>query len=552
MAQKVNPISLRLDKTNRTFDSSWFNNSNYTYLLKKDIKIQSYVNVILKQIKYSSARYLILNLPNKTKINVFFYNPNKNRRNTSKIFYLNNKKKNKKLKKNFLNKKYAETSIKQNRVFQFLSLNFKNEIFNYNSTNKQNFNLPFNRKNTYGVEKITLLHLIKKLNTFLMKYFLVKYFSLKNNYVGLHLKENILFNYTMNFVIFQIYKKKMVYTVHFFQSAVQIYKKSMIDKQNESFYKANSIQNEDYKNLNKNKFILNSNSVLDAKLGILNNLHKIHVNSKLQEKQFNIVTNSYNYLNKFKKNYTNLEFFNEYKFLCAFNNFLDSTVNEKLKKKFMFVEENDFNKKIFSRNNQRNQNYYNISIINNQCFNKTYKIYCNLSESYKYYNFIFFKNKNTNINNECKTFFNNVYYRNSLLIANPLYKNHMESIICNNYHNNVELRFFKTTNMFTNALFLINEIVYYIEKKVPFFKIKNYILRLLTQQKSIFLNVKGIRIMCSGRIGGKSKKAQRSKIQNFKYGETSLHVFSSKIDFQSKKAFTSFGTLGVKIWVCYQ
>lgn len=93
MAQKVNPISLRLEKTNRTFDSSWFNNSNYSYLLKKDIKIQSYINVLLKQIKYSSARYLILNLPNKTKINVFFYNPNKNRRNTSKIFYLNNKKK---------------------------------------------------------------------------------------------------------------------------------------------------------------------------------------------------------------------------------------------------------------------------------------------------------------------------------------------------------------------------------------------------------------------------------------------------------------------------
>ncbi len=85
---------------------------------------------------------------------------------------------------------------------------------------------------------------------------------------------------------------------------------------------------------------------------------------------------------------------------------------------------------------------------------------------------------------------------------------------------------------------------------MPFFKIKNYILKKLAEQKSN--HIKGIRVMCSGRVGGKSKKAQRSKIQNFKYGETSLHVFSSKIDFKSKNAFTSFGTLGIKVWICYR
>ena len=71
MGQKVNPISLRLQQTNRNFDSCWFNDHNYTHLLNRDIKIQSYINLVLKQLKYPSARFFIQNLPNKIKINVF-------------------------------------------------------------------------------------------------------------------------------------------------------------------------------------------------------------------------------------------------------------------------------------------------------------------------------------------------------------------------------------------------------------------------------------------------------------------------------------------------
>ena len=49
MAQKINPISLRLGKTNRGMDSCWFNQSNYVNLLMKDFKIQCYIDLILKK-----------------------------------------------------------------------------------------------------------------------------------------------------------------------------------------------------------------------------------------------------------------------------------------------------------------------------------------------------------------------------------------------------------------------------------------------------------------------------------------------------------------------
>ena len=71
MAQKINPIALRLN-TNLNFDSCWYNNSNYVNLLIRDIKVKNYINLILKKMKFCHARFLIENLHNKHKINVFF------------------------------------------------------------------------------------------------------------------------------------------------------------------------------------------------------------------------------------------------------------------------------------------------------------------------------------------------------------------------------------------------------------------------------------------------------------------------------------------------
>ena len=99
-----------------------------------------------------------------------------------------------------------------------------------------------------------------------------------------------------------------------------------------------------------------------------------------------------------------------------------------------------------------------------------------------------------------------------------------------------------------SAFFWVQEIIYYLERKIPFRRIKTQILKEIPHYK----HIKGIRIKCSGRVGGRSKKAQRSKTQSVKMGQTSLGVFSSKIDFACKSASTRFGLVGVKVWVCYK
>lgn len=80
MGQKVNPISLRLEKTNRHFDSCWYDDYNYTDLLLQDLKIKNYFKTVYNQIQYPEGRLYIENLPKKTNINLFYYNPTNSRR----------------------------------------------------------------------------------------------------------------------------------------------------------------------------------------------------------------------------------------------------------------------------------------------------------------------------------------------------------------------------------------------------------------------------------------------------------------------------------------
>ena len=63
--------------------------------------------------------------------------------------------------------------------------------------------------------------------------------------------------------------------------------------------------------------------------------------------------------------------------------------------------------------------------------------------------------------------------------------------------------------------------------------------------------IKGVRFTCSGRLGGRSKKAQKAKMQTYQWGETTLNAFSSNVVFASKSASTPYGKVGVKIWLSF-
>ena len=101
---------------------------------------------------------------------------------------------------------------------------------------------------------------------------------------------------------------------------------------------------------------------------------------------------------------------------------------------------------------------------------------------------------------------------------------------------------------FQGADFLLESIAYLLQRKSSFRQIKDDIFRELDQYQLI----KGARLSCAGRLGGRSKKAQKAKTQTAQWGETSLTVFSSRLAFASKGVRTTYGKVGVKLWLCYR
>jgi len=55
----------------------------------------------------------------------------------------------------------------------------------------------------------------------------------------------------------------------------------------------------------------------------------------------------------------------------------------------------------------------------------------------------------------------------------------------------------------------------------------------------------GIRILCSGRLGG----AEMSRKERYLVGRVPLHTLRADIDYATSTSFTTYGTIGVKVWI---
>lgn len=56
----------------------------------------------------------------------------------------------------------------------------------------------------------------------------------------------------------------------------------------------------------------------------------------------------------------------------------------------------------------------------------------------------------------------------------------------------------------------------------------------------------GIKISCAGRLNG----AEIARTEKFKQGMIPLHTLRSNIDYACQKALTTYGIIGVKVWIC--
>jgi small subunit ribosomal protein S3 len=91
-----------------------------------------------------------------------------------------------------------------------------------------------------------------------------------------------------------------------------------------------------------------------------------------------------------------------------------------------------------------------------------------------------------------------------------------------------------------DAKLVAESIASQIEKRVGF---RRAIKRAM--QSTLKAGALGIRVNCSGRLGG----AEIARMEWYREGEVPLHTFRADVDYGIAVAYTTYGTIGVKVWI---
>ena len=59
------------------------------------------------------------------------------------------------------------------------------------------------------------------------------------------------------------------------------------------------------------------------------------------------------------------------------------------------------------------------------------------------------------------------------------------------------------------------------------------------------LGAKGVKVLCSGRLGG----AEIARNEKYNEGSVPLHTLRSDIDYATAEAETTYGIVGIKVWI---
>jgi len=92
----------------------------------------------------------------------------------------------------------------------------------------------------------------------------------------------------------------------------------------------------------------------------------------------------------------------------------------------------------------------------------------------------------------------------------------------------------------TDAVLVAENIAQQLVKRVSF---RRAMKKAITQARRA--GAKGIKVMCAGRLGG----AEMSRTEWYREGRVPLHTLRAHLDYGLAEARTSYGVIGVKVWI---
>ncbi len=93
----------------------------------------------------------------------------------------------------------------------------------------------------------------------------------------------------------------------------------------------------------------------------------------------------------------------------------------------------------------------------------------------------------------------------------------------------------------TEAQLIAENIAFQLEKRMPFGRVMKKAVTLAMNQ-----GAEGIKVMCSGRLGG----AEIARSEKYMAGKVPLQTLRADIEYGFTEAHTTYGLIGIKVWVC--
>lgn len=339
--------------------------------------------------------------------------------------------------------------------------------------------------------------------------FLLLNFEINKYLIGI-LRNNKVTSFVLNCYISKISLEKLYICVFFYRlrrvTSIKVKKKKGGSLNYKQFQKNSNINLNKfyYKNNNKTK-----NLVL---LKILNNAN----NKKI--KQFNIMGH-YN-----------------------LNSILSKT---KIKKNFLRKKIKKVKVKKYESFVLKNNNYKSIKLIKKSLSELTNaKIYLIMVNTLSFIKFYEYLHEYSNLYKSNKQ---SEYERTNLTTQMISFYRYDVKLI------NDAINVIYITLILKQPLFLAQFIGYQL-KKTPrnyrFGKIVQFLSQTITSVVKNRKEILGCRVQFKGRVGGRRSRRAR-KLQVISEGIMPLHSYNSKIEYGESSGLTRFGTVGIKIWLCY-
>ena len=117
----------------------------------------------------------------------------------------------------------------------------------------------------------------------------------------------------------------------------------------------------------------------------------------------------------------------------------------------------------------------------------------------------------------------------------------LEEELTKKYGKKVRCSIIEIKNPDTNATLVAENIAAQLEKRIGFRRAMKQCMG-----RAMRMGAKGIKVSCGGRLGG----AEIARTEHYHEGTIPLQTLRADIDYAWEEAATTYGRLGVKVWIC--